>query len=999
MPTEEFQSSFNSGELSKKAQARVKIARYESGCKTCENGIVLPVGGFTRRPGFRFAKESKDSATKNSILIPYDAGEDFTYMLEFGDLYMRVFNQDGTPVNGATGSELIVNGDFPTDVASWTDLSTATGVFEWESTLQRAIMRNPDALDTAYMEQSITTVVSTTYQVTFDRAFLAGALTLRVGTTSGGAEVGETTLGVGSHILQFTATATTTYIGLKVTGLTEAQGPELVTNGLFDTDITGWTNQSTGVGSISWSAGRIRTNSGAASSTGQYAQGYQAVSTVIGNNYTVGYDFINAVHETSGSSQFRLGTTAGGTEITSKSFTTGSSLSETFSFTATTTTVYIAFRTTRGTSFSSNEISDWDNVTLTQDDFGTTVDNVSVKAADTPYEIVTPYTEAQLDAIQYTQLEDSMLLAHDEVKLQRLTPTAASSWTITASDYTSRQKISGATGTAIGDMTAGGGLAAGFDGDTYKAAASCATGATSSFLTHIGKNWGSGTPKILAGVVIWSSTDAGFWSGETPEIIFRVQGSNDNFATQTVNLAEFVHQDSNSVISKIEIFNLNDIRTAYQYHRIEMVIKSDAAQASRVAEIEFFEATADNPPGLNDSSTTYAAAIGRYAQRTITGGQLGRRHTVYGSASGEPLNMDQGDASDADAFQHELDSTSSIRWFLDSDDLIIGTTHGVTRMRGTQGPLTASDKQARADVAIGCAAVVPQKMSSSALYIQTDRERVQEVRIDDQGVKLVASDMNAIADHIGDPDVNIGGSRFKGMAAQPDPNKVLWAFHDSGLLTGLTFDRQEQLFGWHRHPMDNGQVISLVPLRGTDGRTEIWAIIKRTINGAVKRSIEIMDPTVYHDGAVKYSGVAATTITGLDHLEGETVSVYGDGYNRGTFTVTGGLITLQETMTTGDIGLAFIPKLEPVTPIRGIGRKRRFGPVLVQLENTQSLWVNGKRQSFRTGADTMGAGVLFTGIKRVTVLGWSREPTLTFEAREPGPFTILNYAGLMETGR
>lgn len=1002
MPTKVFQNNFNSGELSEKAQARVKIARYENGCDKTENGIILPVGGFTRRPGWRYAKETKDSATKDSVLIPYDAGDDETFMLEFGDLYMRVFDAEGNPINSATGSNLITNGDFPAGITGWTDKSTGGGVFSWLSAEANARLEANTFGDVAWFEQSITTVIGKTYEITFDKQRItSGAFSLLVGTTTGGAEIGETVFGVGSHTIQFVATATTTYIGFKQEFQTDNLGGDLVLNGDFPVNLAGWTDNSN-FGFVWHNSGGMRSEGTLLGGANQWGAHYQGVVTVIGERYRLSWDRSTAF-DPGGTSygQVKIGTTIGGAELFSKSYTGGgTSPGEETTFVATTTTTYIEFGSWQGTGSVVSRSDIWDNIVMRNSGFGSTVDNVTTKVTDTPFELVTTITEAMLESLQYAQLENGMLLTSNQIKLQHLVPVSPSDWSITLADWAAEKLITGATGTNIGDMTTGGGLAAAFDADTTKTTAQACSTASGTKIGTVGKDWGAGTPKTLKGVNLWSSSNGSFCNEVGAEVNIQIQASDDNFSTQTVVLAETLFNvESISLISKLEIFNLNDTRTPYRYHRVRMESKVGAALVTTIAALEFFESIAENPPGLNDSALTYAPAIGRFNQRSITGGQTGRAATVYGTVSGEPLNMDQGEANDADAFIHELDQTGSIRWFIDSDDLLVGTSQGVTRLRGTQGPLTASDKEARADVSIGAAPIRPAKMGNAALYIQTDRQRVQEVVINDQGVKLIASDMNSIADHIGDTE--LGGSRFKGFAAQPDPNKVLWCYLDNGKMVGLTYNRQESLFAWHQHPVDNGVIISMASLRGADGRTKVWSIIKRTIDGADKRSVEIMDPTVYSDGAVKYSGIAATTITKLDHLEGETVSVYGDGYNRGTFVVTGGQIILpdEDPMSVGDIGLGFIPKLVPVTPIRGIGRKRRFGPVKVKVENTQSLWVNGKRQSFRKGSDPLTQGVKFTGIKRVTALGWKEEPKLTFEGREPGPFTILGYTGFMEIGR
>jgi hypothetical protein len=72
-----------------------------------------------------------------------------------------------------------------------------------------------------------------------------------------------------------------------------------------------------------------------------------------------------------------------------------------------------------------------------------------------------------------------------------------------------------------------------------------------------------------------------------------------------------------------------------------------------------------------------------------------------------------------------------------------------------------------------------------------------------------------------------------------------------------------------------------------DSEYQVWVIIKRTIDGATRRYVEILnnfdfdetDNTSFNflDTQLAYSGSAVTTISGLDHLEGQTVSVLADG--------------------------------------------------------------------------------------------------------------------------
>lgn len=85
-----IQRSFSSGEISPALQSRVDMTKYASGLKACRNWIVQKHGGLSNRPGTTFIGEVSNSS-KRVKLIPFVFNADQTYVLEFGDLYFRVF--------------------------------------------------------------------------------------------------------------------------------------------------------------------------------------------------------------------------------------------------------------------------------------------------------------------------------------------------------------------------------------------------------------------------------------------------------------------------------------------------------------------------------------------------------------------------------------------------------------------------------------------------------------------------------------------------------------------------------------------------------------------------------------------------------------------------------------------------------------------------------------------------------------------------------------------
>lgn len=105
--------------------------------------------------------------------------------------------------------------------------------------------------------------------------------------------------------------------------------PNLLTNGTFDTDTSGWTAVNA---TLAVDANRLRITNTAASA----GQAWQSFATVIGQNYIVEYD---GTHGT-GNAGVRVGTAINGTQ-----YGTGASGTNVqVPFTATTTTAFVTLR-------------------------------------------------------------------------------------------------------------------------------------------------------------------------------------------------------------------------------------------------------------------------------------------------------------------------------------------------------------------------------------------------------------------------------------------------------------------------------------------------------------------------------------------------------------------------------------------------------------------------------------------------------------------------------
>jgi hypothetical protein len=118
------QFSYNSGELSPRMYGRSDIDKYKNGLETATNVICQPHGPVVKRNGSKFIHEVKDS-TKDTRLVRFQKSVNDNFILEFGDLYIRV-------LQGSTVADYVERSSGTTDgtTASKLEDSTADWVTE-----------------------------------------------------------------------------------------------------------------------------------------------------------------------------------------------------------------------------------------------------------------------------------------------------------------------------------------------------------------------------------------------------------------------------------------------------------------------------------------------------------------------------------------------------------------------------------------------------------------------------------------------------------------------------------------------------------------------------------------------------------------------------------------------------------------------------------------------------------------------------------------------------
>jgi hypothetical protein len=104
--TRPLQTSWSKGELSPLLEGHSDIAGYFEGAAELENWQIIRQGGIRRWYGSRFIKEVKDS-TQEAILWPFEFSVDDAYILEVGNLYIRVYKDKAPVLNAGTHVEIV----------------------------------------------------------------------------------------------------------------------------------------------------------------------------------------------------------------------------------------------------------------------------------------------------------------------------------------------------------------------------------------------------------------------------------------------------------------------------------------------------------------------------------------------------------------------------------------------------------------------------------------------------------------------------------------------------------------------------------------------------------------------------------------------------------------------------------------------------------------------------------------------------------------------------
>ena len=909
--------SFTAGELSSSMEGRTDFAKYFNGASNIENFVVLPHGPITRRPGTYFVSEIKTSSAKTR-LIPFTFSTEQTYILEFGNLYIRFFKDDGQ-------------------------------ITEGNKVISAITKANP------------------------------------------------------------------------------------------------------------------------------------AVVTATSHGYSDG-DFVN------------ISGVVGMTEVNGKTFKVSNKTTNTF------------------------ELQDVDGTNINSSGYTTySSDGVANKI----YQITTEYTTAQIFDLKFAQSADVMYICHPSHEVTKLSRTGHTSWSLDEVDFLSTGPFLDANTTT-----------------TTLTPSNASTGSrniTASAITGI--NGGVG----------WLATDVG-----------RVISMNNGKATITARTSATV-----AVATVTDAFDNTNAVTDWKL-------------------------------GSFSDTTGHPSCVSFFEQRLVFAATSDQPQTMFFSKSGDYENMTSGtDADSAMIYTIASNQVNAIKSLKATRTLICMTTGGEYAVSSgtSQDAITPSNINIRKQSNYGSAGVDALSIGNATIFLQRAKRKVRELAYNFDTDGYVAPDLTILADHISETGI-------VQMDYQQEPYSIVWAARTDGVLSGLTYNRLENVVAWHRHiiggksdttkniiqqqisftsnttivstsnntitlsshglstgdpvyyyaasnvigglnisslyyviasdsntiklattaanatagtaisftsapstnttqyiyqgvnvssnfiysaahgfttgdifyynntgtsigglaenvkyyveKIDNNQfklysnktlttvvditsahtseqtdnilthakVESVAVIDGDGDEDQVWVIVQRWIDGAVRRYVEYFTPfdfnedlTAFHylDSGLSYVGGDTTSLTGLDHLEGEVVDIIGEGSTQTAKTVASGAITLSTATEQAKVGLLYSSDLQTMRLDEGYTettqtKTTRIYDLSVRFQNTVGASVGPNAATltaidFRASGSAMNLPIpLFTGDKSVEFdTGYGTEGLVYIQQPQALPMTILGIYPRLET--
>jgi hypothetical protein len=529
------------------------------------------------------------------------------------------------------------------------------------------------------------------------------------------------------------------------------------------------------------------------------------------------------------------------------------------------------------------------------------------------YEITSPYLEADLFDLHFVQSADVITIVHPDYAPRELSRTGHTSWSLDEIAFKPTEPHPTA---ASGSGTAG--------SNTYKYKVTAIDPETQEeSLPGVEAAVGGGIDGITIGggpsftVTVSTASNHGLSDGDTVLIDgitgttelngrrFEIENASaDNFDLVDENGSGYTAWSAGGTVAREEIYITNVTDPATNSHTITWTGASDVKEYAvyfeengvfgfiGTAGSETFvnegtpPDTADTPPRERNPfrvSGTFPSTVSYYQQRRVFAGSDDEPETIFTSRTGFHSNFTTSyPIKDDDAIRFTLAGrrVNRIRNLLDLGTLVAFTSGSEWTINGdSAGTLIPSAINARQETYFGSSNLQPIIVGRNALFVQDRGSVVRDLLQDFEVSGYRGSDLTVFASHL------FEGFTLDDLTYHQVPNSIAWFVRSDGVLLGMTYVPEQQIFAWHQHSM--GVAVESVEAIPSGQEDLVYVISNRTVNGSTVRYIEEMqtrligdqEDMIFMDSAYTYDGrntdttLTATVTGGTDWDEDESLTL------------------------------------------------------------------------------------------------------------------------------
>lgn len=600
-----------------------------------------------------------------------------------------------------------------------------------------------------------------------------------------------------------------------------------------------------------------------------------------------------------------------------------------------------------------------------------------VLSGGVPYEVVTPYAHTDLGLLVFAQEADVMYIVHPDYEVRKLSRLADDDWTL-------------------------------------------------AIVTFAPKMTEPGTPTATATVVELED-----WTPRN--YYYKVAAVNDETGEESLPSPQ-----SNGAFNDLGLkgnyntITWSPVAGASRY----IVYKEDNGIYGYIGGTEATTFRDENiVPDLNDTPQSghnpfsgtgnYPRCVTFIEQRLGFASTKNEPQAVWLSQSGNYENFGTSrpaKASDAVAFRIQARQVNEVRSMLPVKGLMLLTSGAEWVVwGGTQSDaITPSSLKIDNHGYRGAARVQPIVVGNTVLFAQDRGGVVRDFSYDFTSDSYTGNDLTILARHLFD------NKNIKAWGFCQAPSSIAWTILDDGSLVSLTFMKEHEVWAWTRHESACEATFEDVAVISEGNEDVPYFIVRRNVNGQWKRYIERLHTRVFEtiadaffvDSGLSYEGSPTSTLSGLEHLEGEEVVALADGNVIRGLTVESGAITIPIAASKVHVGLPYEAAMQTLDLDLGNmqslgsvqGRMKSISEVVLRVENTRGIFVgpyDGERGSLnlveyrQRSTEPWGEPIKpFTGDIRVTTpWDWNTSGSMWVKQFDPLPMTILAIAPDVTIGR